>query len=111
MRVTTPDPILEYAMLEWDLSYTGNLQIHQQIDQSMNDGMTWLPMMPMPLVDCSGADGCTAVSQAVMLDLRGSQPGPYRIRVSAHTDDAPDDHAETPLIISELVKTPKIKIR
>jgi hypothetical protein len=96
-------------MLEWDLSYTGTHQIHQQVDQSINGGMTWLPMMAMPLVDCSGG-GCAAVSQSVMLDLRGFQPGLYQVRVSVHTDDAPDDHDEVPLRVSELVKTAKIRI-
>ena len=111
LGVTTPDPIMEYAMLEWDLSYTGTRNVLQQVALSTNGGMTWSPLMEVPLLDCSVAGGCTAMHQASMLDLRGYQPGPYLVRVTGHADDAPDDHAETVLTISELVKTSKIIIR
>jgi hypothetical protein len=66
-------------------------------------------MMDMPVLDCSGGV-CTALTQTATLDFRGFQPGPYRVRVTAHADDAPDDHAEFTFSVSELVRTAKIRI-
>ncbi|MDD1655367.1 MAG: hypothetical protein LUO91_06660, partial [Methanomicrobiales archaeon] len=109
LRVTTPDPILEYATLEWDLSYTGTREVQQRIDISTN-GMTWEHVADMPVLHCSGAGGCTVITQSTTLDLRGFEPTQYQVRVTAHADDAPDDHAEVILRISELVKTAKIRI-
>jgi len=103
------EPIMDYARLDWDLSYSGTHQVHQRIDLSVNGGMTWVHMMDMPALDCSGGV-CTALTQTATLDFHGFEPGPYRVRVTADADDAPDDHAEFTFSVSELVRTAKIRI-
>jgi len=107
LEVTTPDPIFQFADIEWDLSYTGDLTITEKIERSMDNGLTWVPMSQRT-VDWDPAQ--STIHEVATLDLRGYVPGLYQIRVSVHADDAPDDHAETPLTISALTKTPKIKI-
>ncbi len=103
LGVTTPDPIYEYAEIAWDLSYTGSLTIDEKIERSVNGGLNWAP------ISDKSVDGST-IQDTFMLDLRGYQPGQIQIRVSVHADDAPDDHAEVLLTISDLVRTPKIRI-
>jgi hypothetical protein len=96
LMITEPGEITSLLPARWNITYTGNKTITEQVYYSVNDG-PWVlfNVITHPYPYAPDIVSATEYMDQAQLDVKKLPPGGYKIRVYATSPDAPDAVADT----------------
>jgi hypothetical protein len=95
MTCTSPMPIVDLIRVLWDVDYSGNSWIFEEISYSPDGNCTWIKFDTI----VSNGTGGFVGQHNTTLDIRGLPAGIYNIRVEASAIDSNNDLIELPSAI------------
>jgi hypothetical protein len=95
MISTSQTPIVDLLRVQWDIDYSGNSWVHEDIFYSPDGNCTWVKF---DAIETNGTGGFVGQHNST-LDIRSLPTGSYNIRVEASAIDSNNDMIELPEMI------------